>query len=231
MAAPLIIRKYKNRRLYDTERSCHVTRDELLAIVRAGRDVQIDAAGSGDDVTAETILQMLLAEDGMARSVFTSEFVHFLVRTESGMLGRFFREVLPTAMRSFQVAAGPMVDAQTRARQQMQQMAAAMPGFAPPWGANPWTAFMGQPPGPAPEPPPPGPEPEPEQEEDEDEEDVPGTAGAGTREAFQALQQQMARLQAQLQALESDQEPPARSKPKKKAAKKKAAKKRTPRKR
>jgi polyhydroxyalkanoate synthesis repressor PhaR len=208
VAAPLIIRKYKNRRLYDTERSRHVTRDELLELIRTGRDVQIEAAGSGEDVTAETILQMLLAEDGVARSVFTSEFVHFLVRTESGMLGRFFREVLPTAMRSFQVAAAPMVDAQTMAREQMAQMAAAMPGFPNPWGATPFSAFMGQ----APTTPP---APEPESEPD------------ATQAAFAALQQQMAALQAKLEAMEEGEEPA----PKKKPRKKKAAKKKSPRKR
>lgn len=212
MAAPLIIRKYKNRRLYDTERSCHVTRDELLELIRSGRDVRVEAAGSDEDVTAETILQMLLAEEGLARSVFTSEFVHFLVRTESGMLGRFFREVLPTAMRSFQVAAGPMVDAQTRAREQMRQMAAAMPGFPAPW-ANPWAGFMGQPPqAPGPVPPP-----EPEPEVVEDEEDAAPPPGLA------ALQQQMALLQAKLEELSGDDEPPppARRRPAKKAASKK----------
>ena len=47
MKGTLIVRKYKNRRLYDTEQSTHITREELLAIVKSGRNVQVQEAKTG----------------------------------------------------------------------------------------------------------------------------------------------------------------------------------------
>ena len=99
----LVVRKYKNRRLYDTERSRHVTREELLDIVRTGRDVQIQDASNGEDVTVETLLHIMLSDTGGAlNAIIPSEFVHFLIRANESGLNRFFRDFLPGAMQTFQ---------------------------------------------------------------------------------------------------------------------------------
>lgn len=55
------IRKYPNRRLYDTSRSTHLTHDEVLAIVRRGRRVQISDSRTEADITNEVLLQILIA--------------------------------------------------------------------------------------------------------------------------------------------------------------------------
>jgi polyhydroxyalkanoate synthesis repressor PhaR len=57
------IRKYPNRRLYDTSRSTHLTHDEVLAIVRRGNRVQISDSRSEADITNEVLLQILVARD------------------------------------------------------------------------------------------------------------------------------------------------------------------------
>lgn len=101
MKGILIVRKYKNRRLYDTERSVHITREELLGIVRTGRDVQVQDAATGDDVTSETLLQLMLTESGLAPDQIPPEFLFFLLRADKGILSRFFKEFLPLAMQQF----------------------------------------------------------------------------------------------------------------------------------
>jgi len=101
MKGILIVRKYKNRRLYDTERSCHITRGELLEIVRAGRDVQVQEAASGENVTSETLLQIILADSGLTSDLLPADFLTFLIRSEPRQISRFFKEFLPTAMRQF----------------------------------------------------------------------------------------------------------------------------------
>jgi polyhydroxyalkanoate synthesis repressor PhaR len=55
------IRKYPNRRLYDTSRSTHLTHDEVLAIVRRGLRVQISDSRTEADITNEVLLQILIA--------------------------------------------------------------------------------------------------------------------------------------------------------------------------
>jgi len=57
------IRKYPNRRLYDTSRSTHLTHDEVLAIVRRGLRVQISDSRTETDITNEVLLQILIARD------------------------------------------------------------------------------------------------------------------------------------------------------------------------
>ena len=57
------IRKYPNRRLYDTSRSTHLTHDEVLAIVRRGHRVQISDSRTEPDITNEVLLQILIARE------------------------------------------------------------------------------------------------------------------------------------------------------------------------
>lgn len=137
MKGILVIRKYKNRRLYDTEKSQHLTREQLLQTVREGRTVQVQEVATGEDVTVETLLQLIQSEEGLAASVLTPEFLHFLIRTDSGVLGRFFRDYLPLALRSFQASMASIESAQGQARQMAQAFPAFGPGFMGPWGGFP----------------------------------------------------------------------------------------------
>jgi polyhydroxyalkanoate synthesis repressor PhaR len=67
------IRKYPNRRLYDTSRSTHLTHDEVLAIVRRGQRVQISDSRTETDITNEVLLQILIArEPGIVAALPTS---------------------------------------------------------------------------------------------------------------------------------------------------------------
>ena len=55
------IRKYPNRRLYDTSRSTHLTQDEVLALVRRGQTIQINDSRTEADITNEVMLQILVS--------------------------------------------------------------------------------------------------------------------------------------------------------------------------
>ncbi|MBI4871868.1 MAG: hypothetical protein HY814_09915 [Candidatus Riflebacteria bacterium] len=111
MKGILIVRKYKNRRLYDTEQSIHITRDQLLETIRGGRVVQIQEASSGEDVTVETLFQLLLDQGGPAlNTAVPADFVHFLIRTGEAELGRFFQDFLPMATQAFQANLRTMQD-------------------------------------------------------------------------------------------------------------------------
>ena len=66
-ARPVLVKKYGNRRLYDTEESRYVTLDELEARIRAGADVQVVDARSGADLTQPTLAQIILEGRGAGR--------------------------------------------------------------------------------------------------------------------------------------------------------------------
>lgn len=60
---PVVIRKYANRRLYNTETSCYVTLDHLSEMVKEGRDFVVRDAKSGDDITHSVLTQIIIEEE------------------------------------------------------------------------------------------------------------------------------------------------------------------------
>jgi polyhydroxyalkanoate synthesis repressor PhaR len=63
----MLVKKYGNRRLYDTEQSRYVRLDEIAERVRAGADVQVVDAKSGVDLTAPTLAQIIFEDRNAAR--------------------------------------------------------------------------------------------------------------------------------------------------------------------
>ena len=59
---PLIIKRYGNRRLYNTETKTYVNYDELIEIIRGGEDIQVVDSKSKEDVTKAVLIQLLLAD-------------------------------------------------------------------------------------------------------------------------------------------------------------------------
>ncbi|MFN8984233.1 MAG: polyhydroxyalkanoate synthesis regulator DNA-binding domain-containing protein, partial [Alphaproteobacteria bacterium] len=61
---PIVVKKYANRRLYNTETSSYVTLDDLAAMVRDGRDFVVYDAKSGEDLTRSVLTQMSVEQEG-----------------------------------------------------------------------------------------------------------------------------------------------------------------------
>src|SRR3954469_20246435 len=63
MAEPRVIKRYANRKLYDTQRSRYVTLEQIAEMIRAGEDVKIVDNNSKEDLTALTLTQILFEEE------------------------------------------------------------------------------------------------------------------------------------------------------------------------
>ena len=61
--AKVTIKKYANRRLYDTESSAYITLDKLAAMIREGRDFEVVDAKTGDDITHQVLTQIIVDEE------------------------------------------------------------------------------------------------------------------------------------------------------------------------
>ena len=95
MAEPkptLQIRKYSNRRLYDTTRSRHITADELYELVRAGHDVVVTDSASGRGITHQVLAQMILERDSPKLEVFPTTLLHEIIRANQQMWRKFAEE-------------------------------------------------------------------------------------------------------------------------------------------
>jgi polyhydroxyalkanoate synthesis repressor PhaR len=92
----LTIKKYPNRRLYDTEGSKYITMEELADRVRAGRDVRVLDAKTDDDLTQPTLVQ-LLTEGGRAH-LLPVPLLMQLVRMNDDALAEFYTRYMTWAL-------------------------------------------------------------------------------------------------------------------------------------
>ena len=58
-SAPIVVRKYENRRMYDTSRSRYINLEDLAALIREGAEVQVVDAKTGEDLTRVTLTQII----------------------------------------------------------------------------------------------------------------------------------------------------------------------------
>ena len=75
-----LIKRYESRKLYDTEESRYVSLDDVAGWVRAGQQVRVVDNGTAEDVTAQTLTQIILDEGRKGTSFLPTELLHELVR-------------------------------------------------------------------------------------------------------------------------------------------------------
>jgi polyhydroxyalkanoate synthesis repressor PhaR len=75
-----LIKRYESRKLYDTEESRYVSLDEIAEWVREGQEIRVIDNASSEDVTAQTLAQIILGEGRDGRSKISTEVMHDLVR-------------------------------------------------------------------------------------------------------------------------------------------------------
>ena len=122
--APLLIKRYASRRLYNTETSDYVTLEDIARFIRAGREVKIVDLKSGDDLTRQYLLQIIAEHESKGESVLPLEVLTDLVRSYTGTA----QSVVPT----FLAASFEMLrEGQSKMMENMTAMnpMASMPGF------------------------------------------------------------------------------------------------------
>ena len=93
----MIIKKYGNRRLYDTEGSRYITQDALASIIRAGHDVRVIDAKTNADLTQATLTQIILESRGGARLLPVPLLLQ-LIRLGDDALAEFFGRYVAWAL-------------------------------------------------------------------------------------------------------------------------------------
>ncbi len=91
MSQPKIVKRYANRKLYDTERSCYVTLDDISLMIKAGDEVRVVDNKSGEDLTTVTLAQIIF-ETEKKNSFMPLGLLRNLIRDGGDALGEFARE-------------------------------------------------------------------------------------------------------------------------------------------
>jgi polyhydroxyalkanoate synthesis repressor PhaR len=87
----VIIKKYANRRLYDTESSTYITLERLAEMVRQKRDFQVVDAKTGEDITRSVLTQIIMDEESRGATMLPVNFLRQLI----GMYGDRMQSVVP----------------------------------------------------------------------------------------------------------------------------------------
>ncbi len=96
------IKKYANRRLYDTESSSYITLDRLAQMVREGREFEVVDAKSGDDITRQVLTQIIVDEEARGSTMLPINFLKQLIGLYGNSMQSFVPQYLEAAMDSFQ---------------------------------------------------------------------------------------------------------------------------------
>jgi polyhydroxyalkanoate synthesis repressor PhaR len=150
---PVIVKKYANRRLYNTETSSYITLEHLAAMTRAGRDFKVLDAKTEEDITHNVLTQIIMDEESRGQTMLPVSFLRQLIAMYGDSMQAMVPGYLEASMDSFRrngdqfksavegaFAGSPFADL---AKRNMAMFEAATSAFAPP-------------PTPAPAPAPPG---------------------------------------------------------------------------
>jgi polyhydroxyalkanoate synthesis repressor PhaR len=80
IAMPRVIKRYGNRKLYDVTASNYVSLDDVATLIRTGETVQVVDNVTGEDITAQTLTQIVLDEGKRGGSVLPTEMLHDMLR-------------------------------------------------------------------------------------------------------------------------------------------------------
>ncbi len=99
-AGPRILKKYPNRRLYDTEISSYITLTDVKAMVLKGIEFEVRDAKTGEDLTRSILLQIILEEETGGVPMFSTstlaQIIRFYGHAMQGMMGSYLEQNLQT---------------------------------------------------------------------------------------------------------------------------------------
>ena len=135
MASPRIIKKYPNRRLYDTETSTYITLADVKDLVLGYKDFLVQDAKTGDDLTRAILLQIILEEESGGVPMFSTDMLANIIRyyghAMQGMMGSYLERSISTFH---------------EAQKRFQEQAQTIYGELPKMPAEAWTlGVTGQP--------------------------------------------------------------------------------------
>jgi polyhydroxyalkanoate synthesis repressor PhaR len=110
-----LIKKYPNRRLYDTKTSSYITLADVKQMVLKQEEFQVVDAKSGDDLTRAILLQIILEEESGGSPLFSSDLLSQLIRSYGNAMQGMMGTYLERNMRAFQ-------DIQKTLQEQSQKM-------------------------------------------------------------------------------------------------------------
>jgi polyhydroxyalkanoate synthesis repressor PhaR len=103
MTDMIVLKKYANRRLYDTQKSAYVTLGEVADVIREGKTVKAFDAKTKEDVTAFVLTQIILEEAKNHKTLLPVPLLHMIIRYGENVLHEFFENYLEQTINAYVV--------------------------------------------------------------------------------------------------------------------------------
>ena len=149
----VIIKKYANRRLYNTETSSYITLDHLAAMTREGRDFKVIDAKTEEDITHNVLTQIIMEEENRGQTMLPVNFLRQLISLYGDSMQSMVPQYLEASMDAFRrnqtqfrqamegaFAGGPFAEIAKRNMEMFEAAASAFKLKAGAAGAGPATA-------------------------------------------------------------------------------------------
>jgi len=98
---PRTIKKYANRRLYDTQASQHVTLEGIRALVADGEDIVVIDDTTNEDITRNILLQVVSDQEQSGRPILSTEMLKYLIRFYGNPMQDFLTQYLEQSVETF----------------------------------------------------------------------------------------------------------------------------------
>jgi polyhydroxyalkanoate synthesis repressor PhaR len=107
------IKKYANRRLYDTQSSCYITLDDLKELIVSGVSIEVQEAKTQKDISREVLLQLVAEQESLGRPILNEAILIALIRFYDHPMQKLASNYLETAL-------GLLQDQRAQLSEQMQ---------------------------------------------------------------------------------------------------------------
>jgi polyhydroxyalkanoate synthesis repressor PhaR len=106
-----VIKRYQNRKLYDTHESSYVTLDEIAKMIRAGEDIRVIDNKTKNDITASTLTQLLYESERKAKTQPSVNLLKAIIRSGDGSFSGFIQERLKGELSAIEAEAAAATSA------------------------------------------------------------------------------------------------------------------------
>jgi polyhydroxyalkanoate synthesis repressor PhaR len=86
------IKRYQNRKLYDTSRSCYITLDDLAEMIRSGDDIVVLDNKTSKDITSNTLTQVIFETEKKAKTLIPNHLLQDIIKIGGGSISEFFQK-------------------------------------------------------------------------------------------------------------------------------------------
>jgi len=101
MAERILLKKYANRRLYDTEKSSYVTLTQVSDMIKEGREVEVIDAKTEENVTSFILTQIIVEEARTRNYLLPVPLLHLIIRYGNTVLNEFFEKYLELTIKNY----------------------------------------------------------------------------------------------------------------------------------